>query len=459
MSRMLSSRVMRIAFVSGNREHLPDAVTPLGLLYVMASTPERHERILIDLCFEPRPAEALARALAEARPDLVALGMRNIQNNDYAGLSDNLDYYAELIAVARASSGAPVVLGGAGFSVMPAELMQRLQPDYGISGEGEEAFPRLVEALEHGGAGLDEIGALHRLSAQGVVSNPRSTRFLDMDALPVPDRKLVDRRYHAEYGIDSVQTKRGCPLHCAYCTYPTIEGRVGRVRRPAAVVDEMFHALADQPAIRHLFIVDSVFNLPTAHAKNVCRELIARDWRIPWTCYANPLGFDREFAELARAAGCAGMEIGSDSGSERVLLNLKKGFTREHIRRLHAHCVAAGLPDCHTFILGTQGETLDDVHETLDFIVELDPYGAVLMIWVDDYEALDPKLRAERVALRREIEALLLARKDQYPHWSIPALGIHFDEKLFAYLRRKGRHGPLWQHAREMLHPKVRGST
>jgi hypothetical protein len=79
----------------------------LGLLYVTASTPERHERILIDLCFEPRPAEALACARAEARPELVALGMRNIQNNDYAGLSDNLDYYAELIAVARASSGAP----------------------------------------------------------------------------------------------------------------------------------------------------------------------------------------------------------------------------------------------------------------------------------------------------------------------------------------------------------------
>jgi radical SAM superfamily enzyme YgiQ (UPF0313 family) len=454
---MLSSELVRIAFVSGNREHLPDAVTPLGLLYVMASTPDRHEKILIDLCFEPQPAEALGRALAEARPDLVALGMRNIQNNDYSGLSDNLEYYAELIRTSRAACGAPIVLGGSGFSVMPADLMRRLAPDYGISGEGEEAFPRLVEALERGGRGLDEIGALHRLSPHGVVSSPRAAGFLDMNTLPVPDRKLVDRRYHAEYGIDSIQTKRGCPLLCAYCTYPTIEGRVGRVRRPAAVVDEMFQALADQPSIRHFFIVDSVFNLPTVHAKNVCRELIARDWRVPWTCYANPLGFDLEFAELARAAGCAGMEIGSDSGSERVLEELKKGFTLEHVRRLHRHCVAAGLPDCHTFILGTQGETLDDVRRTLDFIAELDPFGAVLMIWVDDYEALDPELRARRMVLRREIEALLLERKDQYPHWSIPALGIRFGERLFTSLRRLGRHGPLWQHAREPLRPVVRG--
>jgi len=446
---------MRIAFVSGNRELLPDAVTPLGLLYVMASTPERHERILIDLCFEAHPAEALRSALTAARPDLVALGMRNIQNNDYSGLSDNLDYYAELIRVARAACDAPIVLGGAGFSVMPAELMLRLKPDYGVSGEGEEAFPRLLQALERGGEGLAEIGALHRLTEQGIVSNPRSPGFLEMNALPVPDRKLVDRRYFAEYGIDSIQTKRGCPLKCVYCTYPIIEGRVGRVRSPAAVVDEMFQALEDQPATRHFFIVDSVFNLPTAHAKNVCRELIARDWRIPWTCYANPLGFDREFAELAREAGCAGMEIGSDSGCDRVLKNLKKGFTVEHIRRLHGICVAAGIPDCHTFILGTQDESLDDVRLTIDFIVELDPFGAILMIWVDDYEALDPSLRAQRITLRKKIEALLLLCKDEYPHWSIPALRIHFDEKLFDYLRHKGLHGPLWQHVRGSVRPEA----
>lgn len=438
---------MRIAYVSGNREQLPDAVTPLGLLYVMASTPEHHEKVLIDLCFEADPKDALRSALTRSQPELVALGMRNIQNNDYSGLSDNLEYYAELVRVARSACTALVVVGGAGFSVMPAELMQRLKPDYGISGEGEEAFPRLVAALERGGEGLDEIVALHRLTETGVVSNPRAPAFLEMNTLPVPDRRLVDVRYR-EYGIDSIQTKRGCSLKCGYCTYPIIEGRVGRTREPKAVVDEMVRALEDQPETRHFFVVDSVFNLPTAHAKKVCRELIARNWKIPWTCYANPLGFDREFAELAREAGCAGMEIGSDSGCDHVLERLKKGFTVQHIRGLHDVCVAAGIPDCHTFILGTQGETLDDVRRTLDFIVELDPFGAVLMIWIDDYEALDPELRAQRMVLRKEIEVLLLASRDKYAHWAIPALGVNFSEKLFGHLRRQGLHGPLWQYAR-----------
>ena len=442
---------VKIAFVSGNREKLPDGVVPIGILYVMASTPDRHEKKLIDLCFERAPEQALRDQLRSWKPDLVAIGMRNIQNNDYSGISDNVDYYRGLVDAAREACDAPIVVGGSGFSVMPAELMPRLGADFGISGEGEGAFPRLVEALEAGAAGagaLASIGSLHCLRDGAVESNPADRAFLDMNEIPVPDRRLADPRYYQRYAIESVQTKRGCPLLCNYCTYPIIEGRVGRAREPGAVVDEMFACLEQQPDIRHFFIVDSVFNLPRTHAKNVCRELIARDWQVPWTCYANPLGFDREMAELAKAAGCAGMEIGSDSGVDAVLKRLRKGFTTDEIRRIHALCKSAGIPDCHTFILGTEGETLDDVKQTLDFAVELDPFSAILMMWVDDFEALDPALRAERMKLRDDIKALLLERKEQYPYWSIPPLAINFDARLFQRLRRHGMHGPLWQFVR-----------
>jgi hypothetical protein len=439
---------MRIAFVSGNREKLPDAVIPLGMLYVMASTPDPHEKLLVDLCFEVDPIEALRERIAAFRPDLVALGMRNIQNNDYSGIGDNLAYYGELIAAIRSVAEAPIVIGGGGFSVMPRRLMERLRPDYGISGEGERAFAALVGALEGDPARLEPIGSLHRFAGGELISNPPDRGFLDMNRLPNPDRRLVDPRYARLYGIDSIQTKRGCPLRCDYCTYPTIEGRVGRTREPAAVVDEMFRVLEQQPATKHLFIVDSVFNLPKAHAKAVCRELIARNWRVPWTCYANPLGFDRELAELARAAGCAGMEIGSDSGCDEVLARLRKGFTVEHIRALHRLCSEAGISDCHAFILGTRGESLDDVRRTLDFVVDLDPYSAILMIWVDDTESLDPRLRAQRRRFRQRIEELLLGFENRPPTWAIPPLGINFDADLFRGLRRAGLHGPLWQHMR-----------
>jgi radical SAM superfamily enzyme YgiQ (UPF0313 family) len=439
---------VRVAFVSGNREKLPDAVVPLGMLYVMAATPARHERTLIDLCFELEPEAALKRALSDFRPDVIALGMRNIQNNDYSGLRDNIAYYAGLIRAAREATPVPVVLGGSGFSVMPTELLEKLGADYGIAGEGEGAFPRLLAALETGGAGIERVPGLHRATPHGVASNPAAPGFLDMNALAPPDRTLADARYYERYAIDSVQTKRGCSLRCDYCTYPTIEGRVGRTRAPAAVVDEMERALAQQPGTRHFFVVDSVFNLPRRHAKDVCRELIQRRWRTPWTCYANPLGFDAEFAKLAREAGCAGMEIGSDSGRDDVLARLRKGFTTADIRRIQALCADAGIPDCHTFILGTPGESLDDVKRTLDFLAELDPFAAILMIWLDDAEALDPALRKERDVLRERIAELLRPLCAAHPHWASPPLAANFDTNLFRKLRRTGLHGPLWQHVR-----------
>ncbi len=441
---------MKILFVSGNREKLPDAVVPLGLLYVMANTPAKHKCTLSDLCFETDPAAALAKSISENQPELIAISMRNIQNNDYTGLSDNLNYYASLVTVCKEHSDAPVVLGGAGFSVMPRELVARLQADYGISGEGEEAFPRLVAALE-AGTGIDKIGALYYRDPgqpDGVAHVAAPPDFLDMTTLTMPNRSIINSRYFSEYGMDSIQTKRGCPLRCDYCTYPIIEGRKGRLRTAESVVDEMFCSAEQNPDINHFFIVDSVFNLPKSHAKRVCRELIARNWKIPWTCYANPLGFDQEFADLAAEAGCAGMEIGSDSGVDAVLKRLHKGFTVEHIRKLNRICEQAGIPDCHTFILGTQGEILADSEATLSFLAELDPFSAIIMVWTDDYESLHPELREQRLKLRSQIEELLLSSKDRHPQWSMPGLGVNFSADLFSRLRKAGMHGPLWQHLR-----------
>jgi radical SAM superfamily enzyme YgiQ (UPF0313 family) len=446
---------MRIAFVSGNREKLPDAVIPLGLLYVMAATPARHERVLIDLCFEREPQAALAAQLAAFAPDLVALGMRNIQSNDYSGKADQIAYYRELIDVARSATRAPITVGGSGFSVMPRELMAQLAPDFGIAGEAERAFPQLVETLETKPRDFATVGSLHWFEGELLHANPAAP-FLDLDEVAPPDRSLADPRYTERYAIDAVQTKRGCPLRCEYCTYPLIEGRIGRAREPAAVVDEMFHALEQRPGTKHFFIVDSVFNLPKSHAKAVCRELVARNWSVPWTCYANPLGFDREFAELARAAGCAGMEIGSDSGCDEVLARLRKGFTTAHIRSLHELCANAGIPDCHTFILGTRGESTDDVRRTLDFAARLAPWSALFMMWIDDREAVDPVLRARHGDLRARIAELLLAAKVEQPTWIVPPLRVNFDERLFARLRRRGMHGPLWQH---LVPPALRQSA
>ena len=438
---------MKVAFVNGNRETMPDAAIPLGLLYVASNTPERHAQIWIDLCFEAEPADVLKQRIREFQPAVVALGMRNIQNADYTGTRTTLEYYAELLSAIRSATGVPIVMGGSGFSVIPRELMRSLRPDYGISGEAEIGFPALLDALE-GDGNVENIGNLYWWKDGELVANPPPRGFLDLNAVVAPDRSRIDARYYEHYGIESLQTKRGCPLRCDYCTYPTIEGRVGRVREPHSVVSELVSIVEERPETKHVFIVDSVFNLPRAHAKAVCSEMIARGNETPWTCYANPLGYDRELAELMAGAGCAGIEVGSDSGSDEVLERLRKGFTTKEIRALHALAEGAGIPDCHSFILGTPGETFDDTLRTLDFVADLEPFSAILMVWVDDVESVDADLAKCRQALRESILEKLAAHKDEFAWWSIPSLGVNYDPKFFDLLRSKGFEGPLWQHIR-----------
>jgi len=343
---------MRIAFVSANREMLPDACIPLGLLYVLAATPSHHEKKLIDLAFAEDVNDLIADELQKFRPELVAIGIRNIQNNDYSGVSTNLEPLKSLMAEIRAHTNAPIVLGGAGFSVMPAALMKVLGADYGIAGEGEKLFPMLLECIEQG---KPPPAGVFAKSKAGQNRDPVVKSFLDLDQLTLPDRSLIDRKYYSLYGTDSIQTSRGCPLHCSYCTYPIIEGSSLRLMDPKRVGDEFEQSAA--LGAQHVFIVDSVFNMPAVHAKSICRELITRDNPMPWTCYVNPLSFDDELAELMVQAGCVGMEVGSDSGCDDVLRSLRKGFTTAHIRQLHARAQDVGIADCHTFILGTEGET------------------------------------------------------------------------------------------------------
>ena len=445
---------MRVAFISGNREQLPDPVIPLGIINVATNLPKHHPRVLVDLCFEDEPMAILPGRLQDFAPDLVAVGMRNIQSADYSGKSASIDYYRELIRTIRQVTRAPIVLGGSGFSVMPSELMMALRPDYGLSGEADQSFRALVEALERG-SGLEKIANLHFFEGDQLISSVAPVHYYDLRSAPQADRSLVDPRHYEVHGIEGIQTKRGCPLSCMYCTYPLIEGRVGRAREPEAVAEEFLSLAESGRRVEHVFIVDSVFNLPRRHAKKVCEALIEHSVSIPWTCYANPLGFDEELAQLMKDAGCAGMEIGSDSGTDEQLLVLKKGFTTEDIRSMSQMAKAAALPDCHTFLLGTPGESLDDVRRTLEFIIDLDPFGAILMAWVDDYEALDAELAIERQRLRDEVLELLDSHKSEFPWWSIPSIGANYDPALFHMLRRRGYHGPLWQHMRKLMPPRT----
>jgi radical SAM superfamily enzyme YgiQ (UPF0313 family) len=439
---------LRIAFISPNREQLPDPVVPLGVLYMMAVAGDRHEKTMIDLCFEKEPLAVLGRELDRCSPEVVAIGMRNIQNADYTGTQTTLGYYDEVVRTVRTHTAAPVIMGGGGFSIIPAELIRRFGLDYGVAGEGERAFAQLIRRLEDGSRDAGGISGVYGADGRPVSPTRGIGRhdFLDIRENVRPDRRWVSQRYYEHSGIGSIQTKRGCAMRCDYCTYPMIEGRVIRQRYSDDVADEWGEMLLAAPGIDHVFVVDAVFNLPPEHARQVCRSLIERGVRKPWTCYINPIRFEQDLAQLMAAAGCVGVEIGSDSGTDAGLQRLNKGFTTEHIRQTREACQRAGIKDCHTFVLGTPGETIEDVERSLDFIEALDPFSAILMAYKDDHEAVDAELAERLGSFRQRVLEAIERRARPHSSWAVPSTGLRFSSRLFEVLRKSGLRGPLWQH-------------
>ena len=103
---------------------------------------------------------------------------------------------------------APVILGGSGFSLMPAQLLAYLGGDYGVVGEGEEVVTRLIAALAKGECPASLPGVLVKGTGNYVAAEA-------IESIGSPERSLFQvERYFREGGMANLQTKRGCPFSC-----------------------------------------------------------------------------------------------------------------------------------------------------------------------------------------------------------------------------------------------------
>ncbi len=359
---------MKVLLVATNRERSPYPVAPLGALCVAAAARAAgHEVKFLDLGTERKPQTALEKALAAEKFAAVAFGIRNLDNCWSFAPRLYFDEVRELVETVRQRFAGPLILGGSGFSVSPQGWMQRLQPDCGVIGEGERAFPLVLARLETGRS-LEGIEGVVTRAGNGGRNTAPARAIESLSQLPMPAHELCRyQRYLRRGGFVGVQTKRGCPFKCAYCIYPQLEGRRYRLRPPQAVVDEVA-AAASRGKSRHFFFVDSVFNDPRNHALAICRELARRRLPVQWSAFCNPTGFDAELARVMKAGGCIGVEFGLDVASDKMLAALNKPFGQEETRIALQAAHDADLPVAIYLLFGGPGETWADVEDTQNFL-------------------------------------------------------------------------------------------
>ena len=353
----MSARVLLINF---NRCDQPYPVYPLGLAYLDAALRSAgHVTHLWDVQAGDGTLEA---SVADFQPDFVGLSLRNIDNvqchHPQSFVYELLDCCRRL----RAQTTAPLILGSSGFSMFPQELMALTGVDYGIRGEGEGALVRLLAALQ-ARTPPDAIAGLVYRGADGAIrSNPCRETEAKFAAAPVHEQTIL-QPYLTRGALPGVQTQRGCPLRCCYCTYPLIEGKRSRYRSGEEVVAEMRRLLT--LGVRYTFIVDSVFNTSPEHVVEVCEALARAELDMQWECFLRPSGVTRELLALMRRAGLRHVEFGSDSFSDPVLQRYGKGFRFAEIEAASRLAHELELHYSHFLIFGGPGETVETVEETV----------------------------------------------------------------------------------------------
>lgn len=386
---------MRILLISQNREKVPYPVLPIGLCYVAEALEKAgHHVRMLDLCFDGD----IRRGFDGFTPDLVGIGIRNMDNCDYWRPKNFIPDARLLVETCRSLSPAPILIGGSAVSVMPAEILKAVGADWAIAGDGERAAVEFAAALAKG-VDPRPLPGVCSLNADGSVRvNPQNrVPVLDVNLPPRMYRWVDVRPYLKFEGVYPLQSKRGCALKCIYCTYTNIEGRLYRMKSGEHMADEIQDVMESSP-VRDFEFVDSTFNLPESHALDICDAVIRRKLGARFIGSGlNPVSVSEKLLERMKAAGFSSLICTAESASDTVIGNLQKGFTRKHIERIAQLTRKVGLRTLWIFLVGGPGETKETVLESLDFFHRHTAPGDVA--FVSNGIRIYPNTAMSRIAL------------------------------------------------------------
>ena len=350
---------MKALLISANRTTEPYPVFPLGLATIAEALRRAgHQVDAFDCLWDGDPAVTLAELIRASPPQMVGISVRNIDNENSLHEERYLEDVRSLVTLVRGCCDVPIILGGAGFSIMPEQILAYTGADYGVAGEGDRLMVAFADSVERGERPDTKILRQALPLTRGEISAGT------YDPIWV-------QRYMQHGGGCGVQTKRGCPHHCVYCTYPAIEGNLLRPRDPVAVVDEVEWLGRHCPGAS-IFFTDSVFNDDQGYYLEVVEELKRRGSRVPWSAYFKPTGLTAERIARMKETGLKSVEMGADAASDATLRGLGKGFTFADIERSNTLLSEHGVPTAQFLMFGGPGETPETVVEGIENLKRLE---------------------------------------------------------------------------------------
>ena len=264
--------------------------------------------------------------------ELESIDFEALRTADLVGISTITSTAPRAYAIADRlrSLGVKVMMGGPHVTFLIEEALEHA--DFVIRGEGEKALPAFADAWEKG-CGLENVPNLSYWRDGAIRHNPMGAQVDDLDAIPFPDLNLsraLSRKNDGKVVIP-VQTSRGCPFACSFCSVTGMFGHKYRFRSTASVMSE----LRKYDHHRHnIFFYDDNFTANVERTKELLRAMIAAKLKFQWSAQVRAdVAKDIELVKLMKKAGCQIVFIGFESVNPQTLKAMKKGQTVAEIVR------------------------------------------------------------------------------------------------------------------------------
>jgi len=274
-----------------------------------------------------------------------------------------------------------VVLVGTHPSALPDDTLKLGGRFSGIvAGEYENPLTGLAEVLEGDKDPAGVKGLYLRQSNGEVLCTGEAERISDLDSLPyvssIYSKHLDIYRYNnpnALYPQVMIMGGRGCPHGCTFCVFPqTLQGRKFRKRSIENITGEMLWVQNNMPEVRAVFFEDDTISVDRGRLRALAESFIGNGVQVSWTSNMRA-DVDLETLGLCRKAGLRTVCVGFESGSNRMLINMRKGITVEMSLEFAENARKAGILVHGCFMVGTQGEDMETMRETLELALKINP--------------------------------------------------------------------------------------
>src|SRR4030043_2197594 len=342
---------------------------PLSLAYITSLLLKKsYEVNLFDANVMGYKTDRTIKEIEDYHPDILILTSTPIDRWECP--NSHIDSIFEIINKSRIN---PTILTGSHGSLTPDWIFKKCSVQYIVRCEPEMTVLNLIEALVKK-EDIKKIRGISYKIGSKVINNEDAARIENLDNLPLPAYHLLPMNKY-RYGFPELSppftimlTSRGCPFNCIFCLKVMSKGKY--ITRSSENVIKEIEYLIDNFKIKSIFFQDWEFTINKERAKKICDLIFKKNLRIIWGCNARANDLSYELVEKMKKAGCVRVNIGFESGSQKILDNINKGIKVGDLENAVEICRKNNINIGMYAMLNLPGENKETIKETVDFFAQ-----------------------------------------------------------------------------------------